>query len=353
MTDRTDVMYAGIDYSPVDPRDGRDVTAELTAWLQALPNGAVADLRGRTYRCETFIKLTDKTDLTIQNGTLVRTVVGAIAWPNPNPHLWLLRPTRVTVDNLTVTGTNTAADQKPDFGSYLSAYEFEAAIRLERFTDCKVTNLHADAVWGDGVQWQTGSGAYMADSVIDRNGRQGVTVIASDVLIERVRVEHSRRSGFDIEPDTATQGVHHIEIRDCYTNSIGLPFASAGRGPVNDVHIHHNTSTGTSVPVLYVKASDGARRANWRFEDHTAVKALGSPQPAAFFVNVDGFTVERCTIPIVPNQSKLAVGAIGCGGECVVTGNNFDSGRLYYNRAPLAGQSLQVSDNTPALAETP
>ncbi len=325
------------------------MSAALTAWFKTVPDGAVADLGTGTYLCQTHVKLENRKDLTIRGGRLLRTVEGNIVYPDPNPHLWLVGPVRCRVEGLTVRGTNTTADQQAGFGSYKVSHEFDAAVRMEQFSDCSVSGLDVDGVWGDGVQWQVGTGAHQADCRIDRVGRQGVTLIGRRMLVERVRVEHGRRSGFDIEPDTAGQAVGDIEIRSCYSNTIGLAFASGGRGTVSNVHIHHNTSAGPSVPVLYVKASDGARRANWRFEDHTALWGLGSPMPAVFFVNVDGVRVARTKLPVAATQSRLAVGMQGCGGVCEIVDNDFGAGDRYYNAQALPGQSLVVSGGAPAL----
>ncbi len=333
---------------PIDPSDGRDVTAALNAWLGSLTSGTTADLNGATYRCETAVKVVDATRLTIRNGTLVRTVVGARAWPEPNPHLWLLHPTGCRVENLTVRGTNVVPDQLAGFAAYKMAYEFEAAVRMERFTNCAVTGLDVDAVWGDGVQWQVGTGGYIADSVIRRNGRQGVTIICRDFLAERVRVESTRRSGFDIEPDTAAQGVGNIEIRNCYTYGYHVAFASAGRGPIDNVYIHHNLMRGPGVPVIYVAASDGARRTNWRFEDNVCDSQLGSPVEAVRMTNVSGISIKRNVLPVVTTQSRISVGLTRCGGRIRIFDNDFGDGDRFFNRSPLRSQRLRRRGNSPA-----
>lgn len=340
---------------PIDPADGRDVTAELTAWLLTVPAGAIADLGGKAYRSETAVRLDDRRGLTIRNGTLYRTdraTHGGVVYPTANPQLWLMRPVSCRLENLTFRGTNDVADQRAGFGAYKVDYEFEAAIRLEAFTDCAVTGLDVDAVWGDGVQWQKGSGAYMADCRIDRIGRQGVGIVGSNFLIERVRIEHGRRGGFDLEPDLPSQVFENFEIRNCYTNTIGLPFPSAGRGKVNNVWIHHNTSQGGSVPLLYVKASDGAYRENWRFEDHVALTSLGSPSPAVLFARVSNFAVRRVRLPVAVGQSRLALGLTECGGTVEFTGNDTTpAGDRYFNRTPLADQQLVISGNTMPLTQ--
>lgn len=332
--------------SPIVPAAGRDVTDELTTWLRSLPAGAVADLAGRTYRCERPVQLIDPVGITIRNGSLVRTdrvAHGGIVYPKPNPHLWLLRPVDCIIENVKINGTNTLSDGRAGFGSYISTYEFEAGIRLEQFKNCTVRNAIMDGTWGDGIQAHQGTGLYVGDCKIDRNGRQGITIIASDVLIERVRIEHSRRSGFDLEPFSSSIIASGIEIRNCYTNSRLLPYASGGRGQVNNVWIHDNVSDGTSVPVLSVASSDGSRRYGWRFENHIATATLGSTVPALRFTTVDDIWVSGCSLPVATNRSQQALGLASCGGSISANNNNFFGGVYYYNRTPMAGQKVSVN----------
>lgn len=326
---------------------GPDVSAQLTAWLASVPDGAVADLLGRTFRCDTHVKLVDRRSLQVRNGTLTRARIGALVWPAPNPHLWFLRPEGCEIRDLTIRGTNTVPDQRAGFGSYRAEYEFEAAVRMERFTNCRIVGLTVDAVWGDGVQWQVGTGGYLADTVIDRNGRQGVTIIGTNMLCERVRVAHSRRSGFDLEPDTAAQAVSAIEIRNSYTNTIGLAVASKGRGAVNDVWIHHNRFDGPAVPVVYCFASDGSRRRNWRIEDNSHPHGLGSPAAAILMVAVDNVAVARNVLNVVPRQSRKSVAFSQCGGMFTIKDNDFGAGIYLDCSAPQPSLRLSVSGNRP------
>ena len=352
--------------SPADPvhrppatitADGsRDVSDELTGWLATVPDESVVDLGQGVYLCQTRIVVTDRVGLTIRGGTLLRTEEGRIVYPQTNAHLLLVRPVRCKVEGLTVRGTNTVTDQRGGHSAYKRDHEFDAAVRFEDFRDCAVTGLDADGIWGDGVQWQVGQGVYMADCRIDRNGRQGVTVIAKDVLIERVRVERGRRAGFDIEPDTSAQGVGNIEIRHCYTNTGLLAFASGGPGVINDVWLHDNVSHNSGVPILHIAATTGytneavATRSRWTIERHTHTTEAGSPAPAIRARNVRDLTVKDCTIPIVSTQSRLALGLERCGGTVTVTGNDWGAGRHFYNREPEADLQVVVSD---PLTETP
>ena len=224
---------------------------------------------------------------------------------------------------------------------------------MEHFTDCSVTDCTANHMWGDGVQWQVGNGGTTTDCSFDRIGRQGMTLIGSNLLCDNVDVLHGRRSGFDIEPDSPEQSVGGIEIRNCFTYTLGLPFASGGRGQIDSVFIHHNTSAGNAAPILYCKDSTPAgplRRSNWRFEDHVSLSEIGTPQPAVFLVAVDGVSIKRNTLPVT--TTSLAARRPGR-----LRRHRADHGQrrapggtLYDNETPAVGQVLTVSGNTPALS---
>ncbi len=331
----------------IDATGTSDVSAAINQWLTTLPDWSVADFGRGVYRCESALRLTDRTGIRIQGGTFRRTNPSAVVWPVPSPHWWALRCTDTVFRDVHVQGTNTVADQREGFGSYKVEYEFEAAFRIEQYTRVRIRECSVNDVWGDGVQLQVGTGAHVHDTVIDRNGRQGVTIIGRDTICERVRVEHSRRSGFDLEPDTSAQAVSAIEIRDCYTNTIGLPIASAGRGAVNDVYVHHNSFAGPSVPVVYCKASDGSARRNWRVTDNVSGSVLGSPQAGYLFVNASNVEISRNITQIAETQSRLSVRLSGCGGPIVVTGNAFGDGNWIENGTASSDQVLTVSGNSP------
>lgn len=340
----------------VAPPPGTTDAVALAAWIQALPAGSTADLTGRSFTAEKGARIDGQTGLTILGGTFVRSLSDPATSTNfPNPLLWLYGCSGCTVQGTVFRGNNTVSDMSyaPEYGAYLGQFELDAALRVERFTDVTVTGIDVDAVWGDGIQLQIGDGATVTGSRIDRIGRQGVTVIASRVLVDGVRVEHGRRSGFDLEPDSATQSVHGIEIRNSYTKTIGLAFASGGRGAVHDVWLHDNTTAGSSVPVVYVVASDGATRANWRVERITALDGLGSPAAALRFSHVVGLTVTGVRLPVADSQSRLAFDLNDCGGAVSITGSDFGQAAYYRNTAPRAGLTLDLSGNSPPLTEVP
>jgi hypothetical protein len=277
-----------------------------------------------------------------------------LRYPKANAHWRFVGGGDLTVQWMGVEGTNTVADQRPDFGSYLVDFEFEHAFAFHDVTNVTVDNAWADAIWGDGLYFAGGDqhapgpcrGVRVSNFVVDRNGRQGVALSNVDgALLSNVEIWHSRRAGFDLEPPPGT--VRNVEIRDSYTNTIGLAFASAGRGDVSNVEIHHNRIDGSSVPWVYVKDSWGARRANWSIHDNQVLKALGSPMAMLYFVNVDGVDVRANTSHAATTQSRKAVEFRGAGGLLNVIGNDFTGACQPYVKdaatGPVTGEGNIVS----------
>lgn len=332
----------------------QDETAALNAWLQALPDHATARLAADgCYRAEHTVQLKDKTGVTIDgNGaTLRRTQVTDQAgrYPRSNSHLRLVNTPDATVTDLRVEGTNDGRDvggsildangkshtvhcyTQYGFTCYTVALEFEHGIDLRGAPNATIAGVTVDAVWGDGAYVSggdqftpaTSSGAVLTNFTVARNGRQGIAIVrSSDVLVDGADIQSSRRAGIDIEPDTAGEVIRNIEIRNSTVHSWLLAFASGGRGNVSDVYIHDNTVTRSGVPFVYVAASDGTRRANWRVEDNAVPSRQSSLQPAMRFDHVDNVSVLRNTVNVTSTQSRWFIGFTDVGGILQVKGND-------------------------------
>lgn len=301
----------------------RDVTPELNAFFVRIPHNALVRLPYRAcYRIDREVVIKDKSGLRLEgNHAAFRRFSLSpqeLRYPHANAHLRFVGLVNSLIEKLHVVGTNKTSDLaylRPHYGAYDRQFEFEHAYSFHGARNVTLRHSFADAVWGDGVNI-TGADQYhglMSDRVrvqhvtIDRNGRQGVTVIATNVLLDGLVIKHSRRSGIDLEPNTGDSVVSGIEIRNTRINSWLLAFASAGRGAVNDVWLHHNRIERSGVPFVYVKASDGTRRTNWRVTDNLVTADLGSPLAAIRFYNVGGGLIARNDVNISPNQSQLAV----------------------------------------------
>lgn len=324
----------------------RDVTADIAAWIASVPDESTLVFeRFGCYRVERTIEVRNRSGLTLfGNGAYFKRFdlsPPELRYPNANAHWRFVGGSDISVQWMGVEGTNTVPDQQPEFGSYLLEYEFEHGFAFHGVSGVRVEHSWTDAVWGDGILLSGGDqyapaanrNVTISDFVVDRNGRQGVALSNVDgALLERIEIWHSRRSGFDLEPPPGS--VRNVEIRDSYTNTLGLAFASAGVGDVSNIHIHHNKIDGFSVPWVYVKDSWGARRHDWSVHDNRVLQALGSPMAMLYFVNVDDIDVRRNTSHsgTADVYSRLGVEFQGGGGTIAVVGNDFTGACSVYEK---------------------
>lgn len=303
----------------------RDVSQQLNTFFAGVPSHSVVQLpAGACYRTETEVIIRNKAGLVLEgNGAVLRRTAlspQALRYPQANAHLRFIGLTDSVISGLHVVGTNTVSDLPTPgnpYGAYDVQFEFEHAFSFHGARNVALRDSSADSVWGDGVNItgidqyskSTSDGVRIERVSIARNGRQGITVIARNVLIDGAVIRSSRRSGIDLEPNTVDTPVVGVEIRNSRITSWLLAFASGGAGVVNDINIHDNVIERTGVPFVYVKASDGTRRSGWTVTGNTVLSELGSPASALRFVNVGNVLVADNSLKLAPTQSRSAVQA--------------------------------------------
>jgi polygalacturonase len=319
------------------PQNGQDVTDVIQAQIDAAPDGYTIIFPPGRYRCEGSLIIENRSGLKfVGPATFYATRKGDLDLQgNSQRRHWWFRGSRdLVVDDLRVVSTNTTPDQREGFGAYLANYEFEHGFAIHECENVVVRNCSTFGTWGDGLyigNQAPSRNVRVSGLVVEWNGRQGLAISNADgVLLENVQIRNTRRAGFDLEPATAAWSVRNVEIRNCFTNGYHVAFAAAGNGDVSNIYIHDNRIKGPGVPWVYVRASDGTRRRNWRIHDNRVLNALGSPMPALFFSKVDNITIRRNKSPIVATQSRLAIRFESCHGRLVVRRNDFRKGiRLY------------------------
>lgn len=205
----------------------RDVTVELTRWLQSVPPDTTVKLRAKgCYRTDTAVDIRGWRQVSLEgNGaTLRRSVVTASAprYPKANPTLRITDATDVAIRDLTIIGPDQDPDQPslpPGCVAYTKEHAFDAAILLQGPHRVTIDRLFVATVYGDGVQIEPSTrqpeGVDIRDSTISSNGRQGVAMVTgSGLLIDHLTVGCSRRSGVDLEPDTAAQHIGDVTIEN-------------------------------------------------------------------------------------------------------------------------------------------
>jgi polygalacturonase len=328
------------------PQDGRDVTDIIQAQIDAAPDGSTIVFPAGRYRCEGSLIIQGRDGLSfIGPATIYATRKGDLnsQGHSERRHLWFIESRNISVQDLRVVSTNTQPDQMEGFATYDWRHEFEHGFAIHECENVVVRNCATFGTWGDGLyigNQAPSRNIRVSALVVEWNGRQGVGICNADgVLLEDIAIRNTRRAGFDLEPSTSAWAVRNVEIRRSFINGYHVAFASAGNGDVSNIDIHHNRVKGPGVPWIYVAASDGTRRKNWRIHDNRVLNPLGSPMPALFFQNVDNISIRRNKSPIVATQSRLAIRFQSCRGRLVVRRNDFRKGIRLYRRS---GQTSRV-----------
>ena len=345
---------------PSIPADcSRDVAADLASWIASVPdNSTLVFAANACYRTERTIRMVNRVGLTfLGNGALFRRFELSppeLQYPRGNRHFVWAGGRNITVRNMRIQGINTTSDDPthfPGFGSYRMAFEFEHALTFGGVQGVIVEDVSIDAVFGDGIYFggePASTNIRVSRVTIDRNGRQGIGLTNVDgALIEDVRILHGRRSGIDFEPNPGW-AVRNVEIRTTYIFSRLLAFPSAGSSQVAGIYLHHNTIGASGVPWIYVNASDGTRRRDWRVYDNRVLIALGSPMPLLYFVNVDNVDVRRNVSWASRSRGMTAVEFHNAGGPLSVIDNDFTGAcRVYVADAASAAVTGSGNIYTP------
>lgn len=223
---------------------------------------------------------------------------------------------------------------EPTTRAYYAPWEFEHGIDVRNSTGIHIHDCQFDDLWGDGLYFQDNPGAVnvtVQDVRIDGIGRQGVAIGGgSNMLFDRIDIGQTvkaRRAGFDLEP-ISTWPIDGVEVRNFTINSHLRPFAARGTGgKMDNVHIHHGTVDGTSVPWIDAGHTDNVNnRKTWSVHDVTHVGSLGSPLYAMIFRNMQDISVNNNTMPVSAAQSRGCVSYEDCTGTLDVTNNDFGDG---------------------------
>lgn len=303
----------------IDATCGRDVTAELLAWIAGVPDGSTLVFEsGACHRIDGELRIEDRHDLTFEgNGAELRAVAEG---DRDRRHLYLFGGSNLVLRDLVIRGANPRAGTateayRPDraFQHGVALHGVQGAL-LERMT---ITDVFGDFVYLglSGTNGHAGDRAWcrdieIRDSRFERNGRQGIGIVAA----ERVAIRDSylgdvRRSIFDLEPNSNEGGARDILIEGNRTGRSRLLWlASKGHGSnVSNLSILDNVMEAPSgVPIILIEAPRSGRRSGVVIEGNEFVVA-GSPQPAFRFTRVDDVVLRDNTASFPPNRRMTAV----------------------------------------------
>lgn len=316
------------DATGIDATGKDDVTAELQALIDRVPDGGVVRLApsGR-YRIDGTLRVTGRRDLRLDgNGArLVARTEGG----HDRSHLVVTGGSGIVIHDLEIVGANPFAGIGTR--AYRADREGQHGIRLEGATDVELARLRISDVYGDFIylgrsddgHWT--ERVWIHDSFFTRNGRQGIAVTSGrDVVIERNTITDTRRATIDLEPNGRSGGAVNVHILD---NLIGpgrlLFLAAVGRGPKSDVVVARNRLEGHTLNMI-VRPGSSDRPAAFYVVDNTSdTPTTRSPMK---FSRVDGLVVTGNKQPI----KKAGVAAVDTRGVCgmVVERNKLGRSRL-------------------------
>ncbi len=302
----------------IDPTGAQDVTAELNAFLESVPDDTLVRLgRNARYRIEGTVQLVDKHRVVIggNHALLFATTSG----DRERAHLSVVGGSDITIRNLQIRGAH--PDGGTGDGAYVAEREAQHGIQLHgpervRIRHVTITDVYGDFVYiGRDLRRQLSSYAQssrditVTDSVFSRNGRQGIAVTqASRVLIARNDVSEVRRTTFDLEPNGPSWLVEDVSIEDNQVGTGRLNFLSAaGRGPVNNIRVSGNQLTEHAMNAMIIDR-DGASRRNWSFIGNESDRPFGSPLIGAVVgYGLQGVAFQDNVQPMQPGRNMVGI----------------------------------------------
>lgn len=315
----------------VDATGRTDVTAAINNFIASVPDGStIRFAQNGRYRIDGFINILRRHELTIDgNGSTFFAPVGS---GDRNRRHWLFSLSHdIVFRNAIIRGANPHAGLGDN--AYRSDREGQHAVQLggvRNFVmhDVQIYDPYADGVyigrqnhiWSDGVILQR--------NLIQRVGRQGVTVIAArNVLISNNIITETRRSTIDFEPLSLDDwGAEDVVIQDNLIGPGRLNFIAAhGKGPVNRITVANNTLVGRGLSIT-VQPETAGRRHGWHILNNTSDTSIGNPGGAAMsFERIDDLVVRGNTQPLDHGRNMVMAKALdSC--DVAISGNHIPGG---------------------------
>ncbi|HUG14636.1 MAG TPA: hypothetical protein VMM78_06415 [Thermomicrobiales bacterium] len=310
----------------IDSTGTRDVTAQLSEFLAAVPDGAtVSFLRDGHYRVEGTLKLHGRHGLTLEgNGATIRaTTTGH----SHRAHWQIVGGSDLVMRNMTIIG--------PHNGGYVDELQYQHAVDLRGVSGVHVSRVSVQGVYGDCVYIGLGLDSRLSwserirvtESVCQDNGRQGIAIVAGrDVVIGANRLTRIGLMPFDIEPNGVGDGADGVTI---IGNMVGTSrqwfFGIVGEAPVRNVTVAGNSLVGRSMSIL-LQLEGTQRISNVTIRDNVSDQGQwyngdGSVISAH---RVDGLTVTGNHQPAAGSTQVFVSATSSC--RVLVSGNTFPGG---------------------------
>ncbi len=336
-----------------------DVTTNLQAFLDAVPNGSVIrfpslayDPLSTGYRIEGTLTLSRRSDLTIEgNGAVIRAfdaldpAVYNYFYIRSRSQWRTASATNIVFRDLVVYGAHTNGGAA---GTYDEDREAQMAFDITSRSDgvlidrCAAYNTFGDGIYVGGDSRRI----TIRHSTVARVGRQCIAPCSgSDMLIQSNVLTDSRRGIIDIEPYAANWRVDNIRILDnTLGNSRLLCFPMAGGGQYGAIFIGRNVAVSNNgVPkIAYARDNAPGRRGPFIVLDNRFAIG-GSPAAGIDAKPVDGifFAGNQSTMPA--NRLMTGLRLRDCRGA--VAANNLFQGSAVPVSADAVSRACWFSGN--------
>ena len=304
--------------STIDATGATDAAAALKAFIGTVPNGSVIAFEaGGTYLLQSGLVVRGRSNLVFEGNGATLLGKGSTASMWNDPVVLYGANSGIVIRDFTIQGNN------PNTGTniYDPNNEGQPGIGVYGGSNIEIADNTIRNTWGDAVYAADASGAWtnglwVHGNTINYIGRNAFTVNAvQNALLEQNSIDNVGGSVLDIEPDTSTQGVNSLTLRN---NSVGV----WGLSPTYTMHFvacANNTSGAGAViqgiAITGNTVSQGApssvnmpnagglstwigksRTSNVTFTNNTTTKAGAGP--VLIFEYVDGLTVTGNTQPL-------------------------------------------------------
>ena len=309
----------------IDATGRADVTASLQRFLASVPSGReIRFAKEGRYRVEGTLFLRDRHRITINgNGA---TVFATTRGDRDRAQWWIKGGARIVFRNLLVRGANKKAGTSDD--AYVPKLEAQHGFAFEGVNGVELDHVQVRDVYGDLVYFGRGRdrvparNIWIHDSRFSGTGRQGIAITAaSNVIIERNHLDRTRRSTFDLEPDTRSASVSNVFLLNNVIGSGRLLFVAAhGQGPVNNIVISGNRLVGHALTIDSVAPDRSPRRSNWIVSGNRSDTPV--EQRALRFWRIDGLVVRGNRQLVADDEPAVVIHDV-CGAK--LSDNTFGS----------------------------
>jgi hypothetical protein len=324
----------------IDATGAEDVTAQLTAFIAAVPDSStIVFAPAATYRVEGTLLLNERRSLRfLGNGaTIVQRTTGAgtapapafaATWPRRRSVWAAVGGSNLLWRGFALRGANPHAGLAD--AAYVVALEAQHGFDLIGVRHVEIDSVTVTDVYGDFVYMGMTGGlwtghVHIHNSTFKRNGRQGFAITgAEDVLIENNVISDVRRTDIDLEPNSTNGGARRITLRSNRFGPTRLNFLSSlGQcGTITGVTIENNTLAGQALKID-VRPPPGCRRSSIRIVGNYSDTQVGVTRGFLMkFMSIDGLIVRGNVNPLqAGREMKGVLAAQSCGVE--IAANSF------------------------------